>query len=215
MQRFPIALEINQEVAEEQPWTMKDIKYAMALGKFKPPSFGNNYLANEAVRQVVGLKSNSNSNNNNRNKAMAQQHRQTDDRDDSGADVIDYVYEFDDRFMAPLTAGSNGPAPDNDDQDDNNNGNRFLNMLPRKRAAYPRMPTATTYVDEADPRIMPLFGSHAALTKLQKSNDVLLKKILRQAGQCTDSYITPVMVIQKKKVDSIKSNRDSKIPSKS
>ena len=36
--------------------------------------------------------------------------------------------------------------------------------------------------DIIQPHVMPLFGAHPGLTKMQKHNHILIRKILRQAG---------------------------------
>lgn len=45
-------------------------------------------------------------------------------------------------------------------------------------------------VSDVEPRVLPLLGFHAAINKISRPKEALLKKILRQAGECTNFHLT-------------------------
>ena len=155
--------EINDEVVQDQPWTWNDVKYAVAMGKLKPPLVALNVdSTNDSEEQSSSRTSAA--------KSAAEDDPSVGSSSEAD-DEEDYIYDAEGRVMTLPP-----PPP----------------LALKKRASHDHSLMAMmqpAFAQAEEPRILPLFGSHAALSKLQKHNDILIRKILRQAGKAVHSFI--------------------------
>ena len=196
--------EINEEVVEEQPWLWDDLKYSRELGKLESllsntlpadkeaPTIGD-WRNNSELEVDEGLLTSSAPRPNEiiNNHQQESQHRsksaqeEADDDDDDEDDeeeedkMNDVIYEADARSIAATEEKSSSHLP-------------LHKPKPQKRRLFD---TRTTHFPvfryrngNAQPRVLPLLGSHAALSKIQRESAQFMAKVLRRYGNIIESF---------------------------
>jgi len=191
-----LSSEINEEVVEEQPWLWDDLKYSRELGKLESllsntlpadkeaPTIGD-WRNNSELEVDEGLLTSSAPRPNEiiNNHQQESQHRsksaqeEADDDDDDEDDeeeedkMNDVIYEADARSIAATEEKSSSHLP-------------LHKPKPQKRRLFD---TRTTHFPvfryrngNAQPRVLPLLGSHAALSKIQRESAQFMAKVLRR-----------------------------------